>query len=323
MSSVLLAPLSLIYAAGTVLHRRFGFRSSVPNHGALLPLIVVGSLRAGGSGKTPVTLELARVLSREGVRVGVLAYWLNKFNSNFSGLKSLNTDLAEVSPEADWRNCSDEAVLSAREKTFRTFVTRNRERAWEFLSRMGGLDMLISDDGIMDPRLVRGAFRLVLQASGENPRLGDLLPAGAFHLFQAESGDCRVEGPLTAPPDSDPAGLWFSRELVLPAGLDPSQPCFALCGMGNPDRFLRDLQNAGLHVYGSVTGPDHGLPNPLAVSRWRERHGSIQAVCSEKDWIKLEGREEFGKVFVAQERIQLGGGVLGRVRDYRLSRATS
>lgn len=323
MSSILLAPLALLYAAGTGLHRRFGFRSSLPNHEALLPLIVVGSLRAGGSGKTPVSLEIARSLSREGLRVGILAYWLGKSGTKLSGMQTLGPDLAEISPEADWRDCSDEAVLLAREKSVRTFVTRNRESAWDYLTGMGGLDVLLSDDGIMDPRLEQRALRLVLRAPGENPGLSDLLPAGPFHLIRTEAGDCRIEGPLTAPPASDPAGFWFSRELVLPAGLDFSKPCFVLCGMGYPGRFIRNLQAAGLTVSGSVNGPNHGVPNPLEVSLWRERHDSIQAVCSEKDWVKLAGRKEFGTVFLVRERIQLGGGVLRKVRDYRQSRATS
>ena len=323
MSSVLLAPLSLIYVAGTVLHRRFGFRTSLQNHDALLPLIVVGSLRAGGSGKTPVSLEIARALSREGMRVGILVYWLAKSRSNFYGIKRLDGDLAEVSPDADWRDCSDEAVLLAREKNVRTFVTRNREHAWGYLTGMGGLDVLISDDGIMDPRLVRGTLRMILRAPGENPGMGDLLPAGPFHWAHAEAGDCQVVGPLTAPPDSDSTGLWFSRELVLPAGLDRTKPCFALCGIGNPDRFIQDLHAAGLKVSGVVSGPDHGLPHPSGLGRWRELHGSMQAVCSEKDWVKMAGREEFGKVKVVRERIQLGGGVLQTVRDYLQSLATS
>jgi tetraacyldisaccharide 4'-kinase len=301
----LLAPLALIYGASSLLHRKFGFQTRISGQG-LLPLMVVGGLRAGGSGKTALTLELARCFS-PGLRLGVLAYWLHQDSRSRDGNKGLNRlapDLAEVGPDADWRHCSDEAVLLARHGGARVFVTRNREKAWELLSRTGELDALLSDDGLMDPRLDR-AFRLALRAPEENPGPLDLLPAGPYRLTAAMLGqaDCVAEGPN--PESCDPQGYWFQRRLELPQDLDPEKAWWAVCGLGNPQRFCRDLQDLGLRLAGRLSGPDHGLPAPRLLQRARKRRPEAGFLCTAKDAVKLEGADGFGPLCVVGEKISI------------------
>jgi tetraacyldisaccharide-1-P 4'-kinase len=229
---ILLAPLALAYAAGSALHRRFFLRPLFPV--PELPLIVVGSLRAGGAGKTAVTLELARRLAARGKRVGILAYRIR-------GAEDL-----EVTPEANWRESSDEAVLLARRSGARVFATRDRPALWRRLDRGGEFDVLLADDGLMDTRLT-GAYRVALVRPGENPGWMDLLPAGPYRLTASFLGD--VNHVLT-----------FSREPVLPAGFDFSKSYWILCGMANPAAFREDLERAGVRVAGLMAGPNHGIP---------------------------------------------------------------
>src|SRR5690606_32100068 len=136
-----------------------------------IPLVVIGSLRAGGAGKTPVTIALARHLAARGLRVGILTYRL---------LGGRSPDPREVRADDGWRVSSDEAVLAARalaETGVRVFATRHRAAARALLERGGGFDVFLADDGIMDPRLGDRTLRVIIARGDERPGLFDLLPA--------------------------------------------------------------------------------------------------------------------------------------------------
>lgn len=319
----LLAPLALAYAAGSFLHRALWLRARA--RGPLIPLIVIGSLRAGGTGKTPVTLELARQLGARGRRVGILAYRIAKGGA-------FSAPPEEVFPGSDWRASSDEAVLLARGARAdggngaRVFVTRDRERAWIALSRSGEFDVLVSDDGWMDARL-RGAFRVLLTAPDENPGWRDLLPAGPFRLTAAALREAdyvlwqaRGRGNAGLPFQEGRNGRgWYHREIVPPRGIDADKPLWILCGLGNPPALLRSLRDAGIRVAGCSVGPDHGLPNLRRAFRDAAAAGIDCFACTEKDWIKLEKpadcleNGEIGKISRVGERVTLDPRFLANV----------
>jgi tetraacyldisaccharide-1-P 4'-kinase len=259
LRKILLAPLALLYAAGSALHRRVRLRPRFPHPG--LPLIVIGSLRAGGAGKTAVTLELARRLTARGKRVGILVYRIR-------GSEDL-----EIHPASNWRESSDEAVLLARESGARVFATRNRPAAWKRLDLTGEFDVLLADDGLMDTRLA-GGFKAILVRPGENPGLTDLLPAGPYHLTSAALKDMDYILP-------------FSREIVLPDNFDFAKSWWILSGMGNPAAFRADLERRGVKVAGLSSGPNHGLPAPEKARRKARRAGASGFLFTAKDGVKL------------------------------------
>jgi tetraacyldisaccharide 4'-kinase len=272
---MLLAPLSLAYGAVAAAHRALWLRPRVADRAGLPPLLVIGSLRAGGAGKTAVVLALARALREDGLRVGVLVYALRGNRGKVA---------RAISPGSDWRDSSDEAVLLARESGARVFATRDRERAWSALGRTGEFDVLLSDDGLMDSRLSGpGAYRVVLTRPGENPGWTDLLPAGPYRLPVSS---------LAADDILIREGAEFTRRPVMPPEWTPDKPCWVLAGLGNPEAFTEALRAAGARVAGCSTGPDHGLPNLRRAREDALRAGAVGFLCSAKDEIKLEGRED-------------------------------
>jgi len=206
--------------------------------------------------------------------------------------------LREVFPDSDWRETSDEAVLLARSlraERVRVFVTRDRARAYAALARTGAFDVLVSDDGLMDARLrdrprrgtsaarpstARRVLRVVLSHRGEHPGLWDLLPAGPWRLTAA------------ALPDTDVVlreGEDYTRTLLPPPRWpSPPPPFWVLTGLGNPRRFVRALDEAGIPVRGLTRGADHDLPDLERARREARRAGTEHFLCTAKDWIKLE-----------------------------------
>ncbi len=280
----LLAPATLLYAAGCALHR--AWRRPAP--ASTLPLIVIGSLRAGGAGKTPIALALARHVSAQGFRTGVLAYAMPR--KGMGGEAERSSGPWEVFPDSDWRETSDEAVLLARSlhaDGVRVFVTRDRAKARALLARTGEFDVLVSDDGLMDARLrdprgtaARRVFRVALVRRGENPGLWDLLPAGPWRLTASA---------LRATDVVLREGEDYTRALLPPPlWPSPSPPVWVVTGLGNPGHFLRSLDAAGIAVQGATHGDDHGLPDLERALRDARRTGTTRFVCSAKDWIKLE-----------------------------------
>ena len=310
MKKLILTPLAWLYAASGFLHRNIWLKPALQDRHHPLPMIVVGSLRAGGAGKTPVVQALAKHLSTRGLKVGILCYWLNKYNSD---------KWMEVTSRSNWQDCSDEAVLLARNTNCRVFVTRNRERAWDELNRLNQFDLLLSDDGLMDSRL-KGAFRMILRMPGESPGISDLLPAGPYHLTAKilDEMDCVVEGPA---PGAECGEFGVRRELIFPEGFDPLKSWWILCGLGNPDMFRTDLIRSGVRIAGMSRGPNHGVPDLKRAFSEAARASAGGFLCTAKDAIKLEVHageieSKFGVMVVVQEHIELGTGLIRTVERY-------
>jgi tetraacyldisaccharide 4'-kinase len=308
---ILLAPATLVYGAVCAVHRAvMRLNRTHAQDATRLPLVVIGSLRAGGAGKTPVTLQLARELSRRGLRTGVLVYALAKPEATSSGF-------VEIHHDSNWRASSDEAVLLARElhaEGVRVFATRYRAKARATLARTGELDVLISDDGLMDPRLAGGVLRVALIRPHDNPGFWDLLPAGAWRLpTSALHATDRVDVTLRE-------GEGFTRTTHPPTPENPSTPVppvWVLAGLGNPEGFLQSLHAARWNVAGVTIGPDHGLPDLARGLRDAQRAGVSYFVCSAKDAVKMEAHPlRPSNLQVAGETVTLSDAFLRRVATF-------
>jgi tetraacyldisaccharide-1-P 4'-kinase len=289
-----------------------------------LPLVVIGALRSGGSGKTSVTLQLARDLASRGMRPALLVYHLGKRAE----------DPVEVEAEGDWRASSDEAVMLRRESGLRVFATRNRARAWRILHEerfqaKGAFDILLSDDGFQDPRL-DGALRLLLQAPGERPGLFDLLPGGPFReTWRAASrADLRLTGPLpagvtlpvpgavAAPPP--PAGPAFRRRLILPAGFAAERPWIVYAGLGDNAPFLRDLAASGVSPVAVITGRNHAAPPLKKLQAAAARHPGAGVLCTRKDYLKFPANGAHPPLFPVDQELWLDPEIPEAVEAWRL-----
>ena len=136
------------------------------------PVVIVGNLVAGGSGKTPLVIALAKALRQRGLRIAILC---SGYGGKLEG--QLLTD-HYASPFDAWRaGWSDEAVLLAIESACPLFVGRDRSAALALcLSRQAQLDLILSDDGLQHRGLERAYEILLVDSRGLGNRR--CLPAG-------------------------------------------------------------------------------------------------------------------------------------------------
>lgn len=279
------------------------------------PVIVVGNLTVGGTGKTPVVLALVHELQRAGLSVAVIS-------RGYGGAVGRGPE--RVAREADPRHVGDEPALLAASLDSPVWVGRSRQRALA-AALADGAQVVVSDDGLQHRGLAR-SFEIVVVDGRRGFGNGRLLPAGPLRCppVRIEQADrVLVRAPRLA--SALPTGADFTLEakaLVNPEGQRRSpdslsgQTVTAVCGIGHPEQFRAQLESLGMQVdlrafpdHHDYRAPDlEGLSGPI--------------VTTTKDWVKLRRLERLPAGLEALEveaRLpsELLTDVLGHVREFQ------
>ena len=252
--TLLLLPLAALFCL-LVTIRRQGYRFGLLHSARLpVPVIIVGNLTVGGTGKTPVVVWLAHWLQEKGLRPGILT---RGYGGN-SAVWPLRVDPATAVAEA-----GDEAVLLRRRTDCPVYAGPDRLRAGRQLLAEQDCDILICDDGLQHYALQRDLELLVID--GER-RFGNglCLPAGPLRetTRRLRSVDLLITNGQAQPGE-------YSMQVVGDQALavNGAQPARtlhsfagkaveAIAGIGNPERFFRMLESAGIEIK-RHTFPDH------------------------------------------------------------------
>ena len=284
----LLQPLAWGYAAVLGLRRGAYASGWLRTHRAGKPLVVVGNLTVGGTGKTPLTIWLARELTARGLKVGVVSRGYGSRNGSQPRL---------VDPGADWREVGDEPLLIARRTAGPTMVGSDRVAAARALAARG-VDVIVADDGLQHLALARD-YEIVVIDGARGFGNGRVLPAGPLRepVTRLRQADAVVVtgaiGPTSlrqALAGRTPFGMLLAAtEAVRLDGLAPPRPLaafggqrvHAVAGIGNPARFFEQLRVCGLEVIGHAF-PDH---HPFAASELAF-DDELPVLMTEKDAVK-------------------------------------
>lgn len=209
-----------------------------------VPVIVVGNLAVGGSGKTPLVLALAAGLSQRGYRVGICSRGYGGKAGEYPCL---------VTPQSDPHQVGDEPLLLARRSGLPVVVDPNRPRAVAHLRQHSGCDLVISDDGLQHYAMARTVEIAVIDGS-RNLGNGHCLPVGPLREpvgRLAEVDFVVVNRPGPTSPRGD--AMQLSALGLQPLGEDAAghwpahrQRVHAVAGIGNPERFFTTLGQMGL-----------------------------------------------------------------------------
>ena len=253
-------PLALLFrllAALRALLYRLGWiqRAQLP-----VPVIVVGNIFIGGTGKTPLTIWLAEALGAAGLRPGVIS----------RGHGGAQSSPREVTPWSDPREVGDEPLLIAGRTGCPVFVGRRRAEAGRaLLVAHPEVNVLITDDGLQHYALARDIEIVLFDGRGVGN--GWLLPAGPLREPPSRRRDFTViNAPEIAPALALAVGGRpfqmrlvgeFAAPLARPDARLPLQQLIgkrivAAAGIGNPGRFFAMLRGAGLTI-AELPLPDH------------------------------------------------------------------
>ena len=238
----LLAPLEMLYRR-VVTDKRKRFMDGLSDcYRSPVPVVVVGNITVGGTGKTPLILWLIEHCQRRGLRVGVVSRGYGARPPEYPW---------RVEPEHSAAEAGDEPLLIAQRTNVPVMIDPDRSRAVRKLLELESLDLILSDDGLQHYRLARD-LELVLIDAARGLGNQRCLPAGPLRepLERLDSVDAvLVNGTLTDSPSGFGFALQPSKLIELSTGqvrsLDhfPSgQQMHAVAGIGNPQRFFATLE---------------------------------------------------------------------------------
>jgi tetraacyldisaccharide 4'-kinase len=274
-----LLPLSWVYRFAVAARRTAYRRGWLETRRLPVPVIVVGNLTVGGTGKTPLVLWLASFLLGRGFRPGILS----------RGYGGTARDWPRLVPaQADPNELGDEGVLLARRGVCPVAAGPDRIAAGRLLLEEASCDIIVCDDGLQHYRLARDIEILVVDAA-RGLGNGYCLPAGPLRepgsrvsrvaLRVCNGGNCFGAERM----DLVPGGLTSLRDatLVRPLSSLRRQRVTAVAGTGNPERFFTLLRSHGLHL-DERPYPDHYRYGPGDAASWPP--GPV--VMTEKDAVK-------------------------------------
>jgi tetraacyldisaccharide 4'-kinase len=274
-------PLSLFYG-GVVGARNALYNSRWLRSCSLQgPVISVGNLSVGGSGKTPFVILLGELLKARGIRFDVLS----------RGYGRTTRGVLLVEPGGVARDFGDEPLLIARRLQVPVVVGEDRYEAGRFAEARFGVQIHLLDDGFQHRRLARDFDIVLVTAEDARDRL---LPAGRLRepLQSLQRADVVV---LTsgASEESFPlAGktVWRVRRGIAPHDI-PARPV-VFCGIARPQSFLLQLRAAGIELVAEAFFRDHHAYTETDIHdllQLKQRSEAGGFVTTEKDAVNLGG----------------------------------
>jgi tetraacyldisaccharide 4'-kinase len=291
-----LTPCSWLFAAGVGLRHFLYDQNIFTRHKAPLPVISIGNLVAGGAGKTQAALMLAEDLSKN-LRVAVLS----------RGYKSLAEHAKQpllVKPEKHKPHvCGDEAwLLASRLPSSLIYANKNRYKS-ALEAKKAGAQLIILDDGMQHRKVHRDLEVVIIDS--QSP-LDHFLPRGSLRE-QLRRLSCAHMLFFVGHPEQalreKIASFTSAPQVVTKIVLDgcftldgqqlsslKNMPVALFCGIGNPSRFVRSIEELGAQVVAKQFSKDHQLLGEnklLKFAAFAREKGAKLLVCTEKDKVKL------------------------------------
>ncbi|MDH3672562.1 MAG: tetraacyldisaccharide 4'-kinase [Gammaproteobacteria bacterium] len=245
------------------------------------PVVVVGNISVGGTGKTPLVLWLSKFLTEQGFQPGIV----------LRGYGGHQTDAGVIAgPGSDPAVVGDEALLLARNSSCPVFVSRNRARAAQMLVRDHDCNVILSDDGLQHYAMARDVEIAVIDGDRRFGN-GHQLPAGPLRespkrLLAVDI--CVVNGrPHAGELGMQLAGLAFHQVTAPETQLETSafrgQRVHAVAGIGCPQRFFSHLRDLGIEA------KEHPFPDHYQFTAQDiEFNDDWVVIMTEKDAVKCE-----------------------------------
>jgi tetraacyldisaccharide 4'-kinase len=276
-------------------------------------VLCVGNLTAGGSGKTPIAIALARML---GARRLKPVFLTRGYGGRLHGP-------VQVTPSHRAADVGDEPLLLAAHAP--TIVARDRADGARLADSLGA-DVIVMDDGFQNFQIAKDVSLLVIDSSGFGN--GRMIPAGPLREPVAQ-GLARADGVIAigdgTPPLPGFAGP-IAHARIVPTAPDSlvQHRVIAFAGIGRPEKFFATLRGMGVKVTLTKSFPDHHRFTALEISSLKRAAETASAllVTTEKDYIRLDPESRRGIIAVPVHAAFTDSGVIERLLD-RLAPASN
>lgn len=245
------------------------------------PVVSVGNLSVGGSGKTPLVIALGELLKERGIAFDVLS----------RGYGRRSKDIAVVNPEGSVEEFGDEPLLIARKLQVPVVVGADRYQAGLLAEQKFSSRLHLLDDGFQHRRLHRD-FDIVLLPARDLE--AGLLPTGRLRepLSSLRRADAVVLEPGVPVPEGVKSVWRARREITIhPSSSGPVTTVVAFCAIAHPDQFFESLKTAGVRILESVAFRDHHRYSQQDIDRLlqlKKNSGAEGLITTEKDLVKLK-----------------------------------
>lgn len=299
--SFCLLPFSFLFR-GIVALRRFLFKKKLLNSYAIsVPVIVVGNINVGGTGKTPTVIWLANFLKENGYNPGVISRgYGGKLSQKETFFVNSNTSVREV---------GDEALLLYRNTDCPIAINKNRVAGANALIAEKNCNVIISDDGLQHYRL-QPAIEIAVIDNSRRFGNNELLPAGPLRepISRLKEVDFIFSHPFSYENENsiEYVSDYFcnvkNNDVTVPLENFSNKKVHAIAAIGNPQRFFNQLRSLGINII-EHTFPDHyhfdkndiNFPDELPVVMTEKDAVKCLSIATERHWflpVKLEIEEK-------------------------------
>lgn len=296
--SILLWPLSLVYRVVFVINKALYARGIKAVYQAPVPVIVVGNLTVGGTGKTPMVIYLIEALRSLGYTPGVISRGYHS---------TAGSSAVTVKPDTPFVDSGDEPAMIVARTQVPMVISGNRRAACEMLLDKSPVDIIISDDGLQHHALARDVEICLLDETTLQ-RNHFLLPAGPYRepRTRLNSVDLVVvhksaSVEFNRVPDSSADQFFMHLQASAPCSLDARRAnhfdieklTLAVAGIANPARFFDTCRSLGYTI------EEHAFPDHHPFSDDDLTFGqSAQVLMTEKDAVKCVGLNNTNRWFL-------------------------
>jgi len=272
-------PVSALFAAGVWLRNKLYDRGAFKIRTLSRPVVSIGNLSVGGSGKTPFIITLGTLLKQRGIEFDVLT----------RGYGRKSSQVEAVDPNGSPEQFGDEPLLIARKLGMPVVVGADRYRAGRLAEQKFPQSKLhLLDDGFQHRQLYRDYDIVLIQPADFEDRL---LPVGKLReqLTAARRADAIVALPDTPfPAHSSGKPVWRVRRNI--RFIVPMSRVVAFCGIARPQQFFSGLRKLGMELADTVSFSDHHRYRQRDIDRLlraKTRSRAQGFITTEKDAINL------------------------------------
>jgi tetraacyldisaccharide 4'-kinase len=299
--------LSYLYRTAVAL-RNFAYdQRLVKTSKAAVPVVSIGNIVAGGTGKTPLVRFLSEALAPE-MRVAILSRGYR------SEIEKSNT-VMKVTPEESAKKCGDEPFwLSQAVPQAAVWVGKNRSLSAE-LAVEAGAQVIVLDDGMQYRKLQRD-FEIIVMDGDDLFGKGFFLPRGMLRdtPSRLKNADLIVVNQAKNHQQAKETVAKYTEAPVVFVRMKSNadfkgKKVGVFCAIGRPGRFMQAVRSCGGDVVATCFKADHDPFSPEELNNFAKRSGAELLVCTEKDLVKLPSDLQCGlPIYALEGEMEVVGG---------------